>query len=430
MSSRLLILDDDPHIGRMVQLIGESVGLEARFMTGTEDFFRSVADWRPTHIAIDLVMPEMDGVEVLQRLADGNCTAKIIITSGVGSRVLDAAGRSANEHGLEIVGVLSKPFSPRQLRDLLAGARNGEWRREEPSLFRSGRREAIAAAAMNGGESTAESLRRALERRELQLRYQPQIRCASGELAGFEALVRWIHPERGEIMPDQFIGCAEQYGLIDALTDQVMQMAIEWLGNQTANSEVTVAVNLSSRATAAAESYEPGTAAAAQQSTLVDRITALCRAGGIRPENLVLELTESSAMENPVMSLDLFTRLRMKGFQLSIDDFGTGYSSMLQLVRLPFSEIKVDKSFVKTATASGESRAVVESIIGLGHSLGLRVVAEGVEDEATLRYLRDSGCDLAQGFFIARPMPGDAAAAWMRSEAKRFQTGVHQRPLL
>ncbi len=395
-------------------------------MTGTEDFFRSVQEWQPTHIAIDLVMPEMDGVEVLQRLAVGRCTAKIIITSGVGSRVLDAAGRSANEHGLEIVGVLSKPFAPRQLRELLDATHEAARRRHAASLYRAARADSVAG----GAESTAAALQRALDRRELQLVYQPQIRCASGELAGFEALVRWIHPQRGEIMPDQFIGCAEGHGLIDSLTDQVLTMAIEWLGECFADSEVTVAVNLSSKTTAAITPHAADAAVTTRQSALVDRITAQCRDRGVRPENLILELTESSAMENPVMALDLFTRLRMKGFQLSIDDFGTGYSSMLQLVRLPFSEIKVDKSFVKTAISSAESRAVVESIIGLGHSLGLRVVAEGVEDQATLRYLRDSGCDLAQGYGIARPMSAASAAAWMRSEAKKFQTGAHQRPLL
>jgi DNA-binding response OmpR family regulator len=117
--ARLLILDDDSQIGKMVQLIAESVGLAARFMTNTVEFFRAVDEWHPTHIAVDLVMPEMDGAEVLVKLADRKCKAKIIITSGVGTRVLDAAGRSANEHGLNISGVLSKPFSPRTLRALL-----------------------------------------------------------------------------------------------------------------------------------------------------------------------------------------------------------------------------------------------------------------------------------------------------------------------
>jgi len=134
----------------------------------------------------------------------------------------------------------------------------------------------------------------------------------------------------------------------------------------------------------------------------------------VPPERLIFELTETSAMEDPVASLSLLTRLRMKGFQLSLDDFGTGYSSMLQLVRLPFSEIKVDRSFVMTAARSQESRTVIRSVVDLGRSLGLKSTAEGVEDAQTLGYLNEVGCDLAQGYFIARPMPAEQAAAWAK----------------
>jgi len=152
---------------------------------------------------------------------------------------------------------------------------------------------------------------------------------------------------------------------------------------------------------------------------IVDRIAARCLETGIDPALVSLELTETSAMEDPVMSLDLLTRFRMKGFQLSLDDFGTGYSSMLQLVRLPFSEIKVDKSFVMTAMRSQESRTVVKSVVDLGHSLGLSVTAEGVEDVQTLDYLRSIGCDRAQGFFIGRPMNEDAVATWRAERIQR-----------
>jgi len=422
--ARLLILDDDPHIGKMVQLIAESVGLAARFITNTEEFFRAVDEWHPTHIAVDLVMPEMDGVEVLVKLADRKCRAKIIITSGVGTRVLDAAGRSASEHGLNISGVLSKPFSPRTLRALLVGAPANDDKRDNASLYTQ-----VPSGSSYATESIARELRHALDRHELTLVFQPQINCASGVVAGFEALVRWSHPTRGTVMPDQFISCAETSGLIHELTEQVLDSALQWYAKQFAGSDLTIAVNLSCRTTSRIHFFHE-TAGAGSDFSLVDGITARCRNTGMKPECLILELTETSAMDNPVMTLDLLTRLRMKGFQLSIDDFGTGYSSMLQLVRLPFSEIKVDKSFVATATRSTESRAVVESIIGLGHSLGLRVVAEGVEDAETMQYLRDARCDLAQGYFIARPMPGEAVWEWLEGDAQGFHGGGAQRPLL
>jgi EAL domain-containing protein (putative c-di-GMP-specific phosphodiesterase class I)/DNA-binding NarL/FixJ family response regulator len=422
--ARLLILDDDPYIGKMMQLIAEPVGLEARFVTRTAEFFEAVDDWHPTHIAIDLVMPEMDGVEVLVKLADRKCGAKIIITSGVGTRVLDAAARSANEHGLRIVGALSKPFSPRSFRTLLIDVPAVDEGRDNKSLYATSPAETADSSA-----ASAFKLRRALDNRELTLVYQPQIHLKSGDVAGFEALARWVHPARGTIMPDQFIPCAETHGLIHEFTDQVLALALNWYKGRFAGSELTVSANLSCKS-ASGSPFHGEHDKAGTDGGFVDGLTSRCRDGGIKPECLILELTETSAMDNPVMSLDLLTRLRMKGFQLSIDDFGTGYSSMLQLVRLPFSEIKVDRSFVMTAMRSNESRVVIECIIGLGHSLGLRVVAEGVEDAETMRYLQEAGCDLAQGYFIARPMSGEAAVAWIDSDARRFKAGAAQGLLL
>jgi EAL domain-containing protein (putative c-di-GMP-specific phosphodiesterase class I)/FixJ family two-component response regulator len=419
---RLLVLDDDPNIGRAIQVIAEAAGSQALFTTDIKAFFRAVTDWRPTHVAIDLVMPEMDGVEVLSKLAERKCAAKIIITSGVGSRVLDAAYRSGIERGLNIAGVLAKPFPPRALRALLfdAPAETSE------TTFKS----APHSNSTDSFEVTKQELRRALDLNELYLAYQPQIVCASGHLAGFEALVRWMHPGHGIIMPDQFIPFAESHGFIDELTDQVLAQSIGWLANWFPESQLSIAVNMSARSASLQLQSANGTPRHLQNISMVERIRALCDSKCLDRSKVILELTETSAMEEPKESLNFLTRLRMNGFQLSIDDFGTGYSSMVQLVRLPFSEIKVDKSFVMTATRSQESRAVVKSIIDLGHSLELRVVAEGVEDADTLRYLQDVGCDLAQGYFIGRPMAGDAALEWAAREGSRLRPGSAQHSLL
>ncbi len=149
-----------------------------------------------------------------------------------------------------------------------------------------------------------------------------------------------------------------------------------------------------------------------------DTMHGLCEKHQIPPALVVLELTETSALDDPVLSLELLTRLRMQGFQVSIDDFGAGYSSMLQLARLPFSEIKVDRAFVSTALQSATSRSVVKSIVELSHALGLRSTAEGIENEATRQFLDAIGCDLIQGYFIARPMSGDKIADWLASTQK------------
>ena len=245
---------------------------------------------------------------------------------------------------------------------------------------------------------TAPDLQIALDRHELVMAYQPKIECRSGATAGFEALVRWKHPDRGIVMPDDFIPVAEEAGLIDALTAQVFDQSLEWFSQSFPQSRFMMSLNISAKSLVDLQ--------------LADNLSDVCQRFQIGTERIVLELTETSAMVDPILSLDLLTRLRVKGFQLSIDDFGTGFSSMIQLVRLPFSEIKVDKSFVMQAQQSSEARTVIKSIVELGHSLGLLATAEGVEDLDTLNYLNTLGCDLAQGYFIARPMWGDAARSW------------------
>ena len=398
--NRLLILDDDPLIGRTMQAIAESAGFEARFTSAHAEFFGELDGWTPSHIALDLVMPEMDGVQVIAALAERGCAARIIITSGVGHRVLDAAGRSAAEHGLDIAGVLSKPFSPVALRNLLAGTASAQ-----PAAPRPRPAPATVAPSRDPMAIDPAELADAMQRGELFVAYQPKIACGDGGLAGFEALVRWRHAERGFIPPDRFVAVAEREGLIDQLTDYVLERSLAWFcgpGREPGgdSESTTLSVNISARTLV--------------DASFVDRALAMCASAGLPPSRLIFELTETSAMEDPVASLELLTRLRVKGFQLSIDDFGTGFSSMLQLARLPFSEIKVDKSFVMSAARSQESRVVIRSIVDLGRSLGLRSTAEGVEDESTLDYLREIGCDLAQGFHIGRPMEGPAVGGWIQ----------------
>ncbi len=399
-TKRLLILDDDPGVGQTIGLIASTAGFDVSVQEEPDRFFHLVQEWQPTHIALDLVMPRMDGVEVIAELARNGCSARIIITSGVGSRVLDAAARSAAEHGLNFLGVLAKPFRPANLLRLL--------NTEEPST--GGVRRA-------GGDSqfevTAEELTAAIQSGHLALDYQPKVECASGRVAGFEALVRWRHPRHGLIMPDRFIPFAEESGLIGPLTDEVLEQALAWFTDFHNNPQLRQCPALQAMNLGASTLSVNLSAKGLQEAGLADRLAALCQGYGVDTERLIFEVTETSAMEDPVASLDLLTRLRMKGFQLSIDDFGTGFSSMVQLVRLPFSEIKVDKSFVIRAMSSRESRTITSSIIDLGQSLGLKVTAEGVEDGGTLEFLRDESCDLAQGYHIARPMAAAAIPGWL-----------------
>lgn len=392
---RLLILDDEEDIGQMIETIARDSGVATRFTTDAEHFFAGVREWLPTDVIIDLMMPDMDGVQVLKRLAEEDPECRVIIISGAGNRILQAAGRSAGEHGLNIHGILPKPFSPAQLRELL----------DVPaSLTRYANRKASRnPLLLRGGD-----IEKGLAEKQFSLVYQPKVDCREGSLNGFEVLLRWHHPERGSIPPDRFIAVAERYGLIGALTDFVLKEAFAWFStlvqrlnrkDQAEGAPLVLSVNISSLSL-----EDPGF-----EQMLVD----YCASVGLPPCALMLELTETNMMKDPTGSLDLLTRLRIKGFQLSIDDFGTGYSSMLQLVRLPFSEMKIDKSFVLSALHSEESRTVIKSIIDLGHNLGMSITAEGVENQATWDYLQEADCDLLQGFYIAEPMSGDAVLAWL-----------------
>jgi diguanylate cyclase (GGDEF)-like protein/PAS domain S-box-containing protein len=245
-------------------------------------------------------------------------------------------------------------------------------------------------------------LRQAIENDALVLHYQPKLDCQSGQLAGVEALVRWSHPERGLIPPDRFISLAEQTGLIRPLTQWVIRSALEqcrvWRDN---GLTIPVAVNLSMR-----NLHEPD---------LVETIDRMLTAAGLPTSALELEITESSLMEYPDLALAVLTQLSEMGVRIAVDDFGTGYSSLAYLKDLPVHELKIDRSFVGDMRQHTRNHAIVRSTIDLAHHLGLRVVAEGVEDRETWELLGLVGCDVAQGYHLSRPLPASRVLAWSRA---------------
>ena len=241
-------------------------------------------------------------------------------------------------------------------------------------------------------------LRAALERDELSLCYQPQIRCASGSVYGVEALARWEHPHRGLIMPSQFIELAEQDGLVGRLTTWVLRSAVDQCAAWRAeNKEARVSVNLSARDL--------------DNPDLTSTLLQILDSCGVDPSWLTVEITETSMMTDPVRTAASLGSLKALGVRIAVDDFGTGHSSLVHLKRMPVDTLKIDKSFVMNMTIDKSDAAIVRSTIGLAHDLGLTVVAEGVEDAATLKLLKAFGCDIVQGNHLGRPMPANAVAA-------------------
>lgn len=252
-----------------------------------------------------------------------------------------------------------------------------------------------------GDLSLKSELREAIQTDQLVLYYQPQIDHKTQRIAGLEALVRWQHPQRGFLPPDKFIGLAEEAGLIDALTRWVLKTALRGLANlQSQGYQLTIAVNLSARNL--------------HDTHLPEEVRALLKEMQLAPRQLTLEITESAVMANPNDGLTILTELDRMGVNLSIDDFGTGYSSLSYLKQLPVDELKIDKSFVLDMHENESDAVIVRSTIDLGHNLGLKVTAEGVETAAAWEQLSALGCDNSQGYFMAKPMPLESLEPWLQ----------------
>lgn len=343
---------------------------------------------QPT-VAIDLLfcdlrMPEVDGVEFVRHLAQIGFKGWLVLVSGTDVRVLQAVDSLAQSHGIRVLGACRKPLAPAQLADLLARAADTRDDSARP-----------AARELATGE-----LQAAIASDRVLNHYQPKVRMqGDGALVGVEALVRLRSTQGALVFPDRFIVVAERHRLIDTLMQSVTRLAIEqsavW---RRVGLDLPVAVNVSMDNL--------------WDLDLPDRIAEAVAAAGISPGHLTFEVTESRLMSDPRAVLDILSRLRLKGFGLSIDDFGTGHSSLAQLRDLPFSELKLDRSFVRRADQDAARRAIVEAALSMAHRLGMTVVAEGVENQAEWALLAALGCDVAQGYFIARPMAGDEIPAW------------------
>jgi EAL domain-containing protein (putative c-di-GMP-specific phosphodiesterase class I) len=246
----------------------------------------------------------------------------------------------------------------------------------------------------------------ALDRGELHMVYQPKVRIDTGELTRLEALVRWDRPGVGPVEPSRFVPLAEKHGLIAPLTDWGLRTTLkQWRAWRDQGLDTSVAFNIS--------------AISLQSLDFPDLVERVCRELDVPTDRLVLELTEG-ATQPLIKLMDTLTRFRIKGIGLAIDDFGTGYSSLMQLRQLPFTEVKIDRLFVKDLPRAHDSCVMVKAIVDLAHDLGLIATAEGVETADQLRFLRKVRCDVAQGYLIAEPLEGASLRQWCDDFAKRW----------
>jgi EAL domain-containing protein (putative c-di-GMP-specific phosphodiesterase class I)/ActR/RegA family two-component response regulator len=397
-ANRLLVLDDDPFVPRWIRQVAEHEGYDVTVSGDLQNVRTLYRTFRPTLILIDLTLGGYQGLDALRLLAAERCTMPVILTGAAEAGVLHSASRFGMTLDLSMAGIMAKPIELGQLRRALAAHVHGN-ADDDTSVIARMLRDGVAADVSTRRDQMRQEdearLRAAFEAGELRVHYQPQVALATGAVVGVEALVRWQHPTRGLVSPNSFLPLAERIGLIRPLTMFVLASALDEVRGWTrAGQPVTVAVNLS--------------ASLLDDPMLADEIERLCEAKMVSPEKLTLEISESATIGHVQEIADALTRLRVKGCRLALDNFGTGFSSLVELRALPFSQLKIDKTFVSEATSRPAARAIVDAVIEFGHKIGFQIVAEGVETREALVLLKDAGCDLAQGFLISRPV--DAVA--------------------
>ena len=387
-SLRVLLVDDDDFMLDLIEETLRQLGIESlsRATNGTEALAQIDAASEPVQLLIcDLNMPNMDGIECLRHLSARNYDGGVILLSGSDTRLLKAVGDLLREHKLNFVGALEKPIDVAALVAAMM--------------------KLLDAAPKGGGDYaqtemlTPDEIRAGLKTGSVEPFFQPRVAVTGRHVLGAECLLRWRHPERGLISPLAVIPVAAEHDLIDELTRVVFTKSVWHLGEWTRQGHaLKVSVNISIDNL--------------KRFDLPDVLADIARKAGVDPSQVVLEVTESRLISKLSQSLEIITRMRLMGFGLSIDDFGTGYSSMEKLKQMPFSELKVDRTFVSGATSDPVARAIFESSVTLGHALNMQVVAEGAETQADWDIVATVGCDELQGYVVAKPMPAGEFINW------------------
>jgi EAL domain-containing protein (putative c-di-GMP-specific phosphodiesterase class I) len=375
--TRLLAVSDDKATQAVLGRLCRKRGFDLSHAETTSAFRKHVSKGSFDLVVLDLDTEDVDGVRMLNALSAAGLTAPVVLVSHCDDRTLDAAQQVGTQRGLRMGQPMVKPLG-------------------ESSTVRS----ILDALGIHDPTITAADIRKAIDGDQLRLHYQPLVDVKTGTVRSVEALLRWEHPEYGHLNPELVVNLAEQNNLIGPLTDWVMLTALkacaEWR-KQGWNFRIAVNVAPSSLF----------------EADFADDVVKKLNKMGVPPESLVIEITEGQAIAEQLEVLETLARLRLARVNLAIDDFGTGYSSLGRLHSLPFTELKIDKSFVMETAGDPRLEMVVRAIAELGKNLGLTVVAEGVANREAWDLVESVGCDIVQGYFVSRPLPEDKLTEWL-----------------
>lgn len=388
-----LIVEDSPFQRELLGALLREFGVDDVQQVADGDaalaLLRECRDELPL-LLIDLEMPVMNGIELLQRLIEEHILAEVLIISGREEALISTVEGMLQAADMPLLGSLQKPIVGQDLHRLLSTA--GERRA-------GSRRRVLSRRSPDEAELDV-----AIERGFIHPFYQPKVHLQSGRVTGYEVLARWVEPDGELIHPADFIPLATGCGLLGKLTFSLVEQVLQDLLGLTDDS-ISMALNVDISLLA--------------DRHFADELIHRVAAAGCQPSQLVLEVTESALMNDPMLTLASVGRLRLAGFGLSIDDYGTGFSTLRQLSRLPFTELKIDHAFIREAHKNQRARAILCSAIEMGHKLGLPCVAEGIEHPEDLLLLESLDCHSGQGYFFSRPMPGEQLAGWHQRHAGR-----------
>ena len=392
--NKILLIDDDKcfacffsdgiaHLGAECEVLHESFHITEYNMH------------EYNHVVIDLMMPNYDGLHILEHLKTVDYRGYISVVSGQDQAVLKSAQEVCRMHQLTFHTALQKPFELSALEQLIRAV-PGEITRHS----------VISPVTLMNEQEMLTALRIALNKQALDVYFQPKLNMRTNSVVGFEALARWHHNDQF-ISPTYFIQLAEKNGLIDLLSQQIIFKSLRAFSTfQHLFEQPTLSINLS--------------ALELQRRSLPEHLLDLINKFNILHKSIIFEITETVFLEKSIVSLEVLTRLRLLGFNLSIDDFGTGFSSVNMLQNGPFTELKIDKSFVSSLKNSEQTAIIVQSIIEMTNRLSIQVVAEGIEDTDTKAALVKMKCLIGQGYLFSKPMSGSDVIQWMKNHNREI----------